>query len=478
MSTSGADSSTTLVQQIACNVIAVADAAIPSEVVEHTKMLILDAIGCALAATDEPAFRRAARVCADLGGSPDCTVIGSEQRVNLPQAVLLNGILIRSLDLNDTYLGPRQMGHPSDNIAVALSAGEKFRASGPSMIAGVALGYEIYCRMQDIIPTRGAWDHTTASALTAPIIAGRLMNLSSEQLAHAAALSATHGNTLSVVRTGQLANSKASANAMVASQAMLCTLFAAEGMTGPLNAIEHPRGLSNGMLAGADLDLLAQPFREGYRIMDSAIKAHPCIGTAQTMVAGVLQLRAEIADPRREVERIEVVMADLPNVRVQVADKQRRYPESRESADHSFYYLAAAALADGEISEAQFAPGRWVEPEMRDAMARVSVHTDAALNKYTPGSFPARVKLFLRGGATREIEVVFPKGHPKNRMSPAEVEAKFRACARGKVSRARQERIIKKVLHLDKLGSVAELMGELNGESATKDSLDAAHPSF
>jgi 2-methylcitrate dehydratase len=463
------NSPATLVQRIADNVLGVAAADIPSEVVEYTKALILDSIGCALAAAEEPAFERASRVFAQLGGNPDCTVIGSPRRVNLPQAVLLNGILIRALDLNDAYIGPGQMGHPSDNIAVGLSVGEKFRASGLSVIAGVALGYEIYCRIQDIIPARSTWDHTTASALAAPLIAGRLMGLSAEQAAHAAALSATHGNTLAVVRTGQLANSKASANAMVTSQAVLCALFAAEGMTGPLGVIEHARGLSTGMLAGAKLDLLAEPIGESYRIMNSAVKAYPCIGTAQAMVAGVLAARAGIADPAREARRIEVVMADIPMVRAQAADEQRRYPTSRESADHSFYYLAAAALSDGEISEAQFAPGRWLEPQMREAMARVSVRTDARLNKYTPGSYPAVVKLILQSGESREVEVIFPKGHPRNPMSPAEVEAKFRACARGRVPPARQERIIGKARELEKLESVAELMNDLVEENATRD---------
>jgi 2-methylcitrate dehydratase PrpD len=42
----------TLVQQIASNVLTVPAAAIPLEVVEHTKALILDSIGCALAATE------------------------------------------------------------------------------------------------------------------------------------------------------------------------------------------------------------------------------------------------------------------------------------------------------------------------------------------------------------------------------------------------------------------------------------------
>lgn len=455
------DRPATLVQQIAANVLGVSATTIPSEVVEHTKALILDSIGCALAAADEPVFARASQVLAQLGGSADCTVIGSSRRVNLPQAVLLNGILIRALDLNDAYIGPGQMGHPSDNIAVALSVGEKFRASGLNVIASVALGYEIYCRIQDIVPVRGTWDHTTASALAAPLIAGRLMGLNAEQLAHAAALSATHGNTLAVVRTGQLANSKASANALVASQAVLCSLFAAEGMTGSLGVIEHPRGLSTGMLAGAKLDLLAQRIGEQYRIMNSAIKAYPCIGTAQTMVAGVLQGRAGIADPAREVARIEVAMADIPIVSAQVADEQRRYPASRESADHSFYYLAAAALSDGEISEAQFAPGRWLQAEMTETMARVSIRTDASLNKHTPGSYPAVVKLILQSGESREVEVIFPKGHPNNRMSPAEVEDKFRACARDRVPPARQEKIIEKARELEKLASVAEFMSDL-----------------
>ena len=457
----GTDSQATLVRQIASNVLNVAPTTIPPDVVEHTKALILDSIGCALAAREEPAFARAARVFARLGGNPDCTVIGSSQRVNLPQAVLLNGILIRALDLNDAYIGPGQMGHPSVNIAVALSVGEKFRASGVKVIASIALGYEIYCRIQDIIPVRGTWDHTTASALGAPLIAGRLMGLNAEQLAHAAALSVTHGNTLAVVRTGQLANSKASANAVVASQAVLCSLFAAEGMTGPLGVIEHARGLSTAMLAGAKLDLLAEPIGERYRIRNSAIKAYPCIGTAQTLVAGVLQARVGIADPAREVDRVDVAMADIPIVSAQVADEQRRYPASRESADHSFYYLAAAALSDGEISEAQFAPGRWLQPEMREAMARVSVRTDASLNKYTPGSYPAVVKLTLHSGESREVEVIFPKGHPNNRMSSAEVEAKFRACARATLPSARQEKVIEKARELERLASVVELMSDL-----------------
>jgi 2-methylcitrate dehydratase PrpD len=56
--------------------LSVAATAIPLEVVEHTKALILDFIGCALAATEEPAIACASGVFAQLGGNPDCSESG------------------------------------------------------------------------------------------------------------------------------------------------------------------------------------------------------------------------------------------------------------------------------------------------------------------------------------------------------------------------------------------------------------------
>jgi 2-methylcitrate dehydratase len=117
-------------------------------------------------------------------------------------------------------------------------------------VASVVVGYEIYCRIQDLVQAGGLWDHTTGSALVAPAIAARLLKLTPDQLAHALALSAAHGNTLAEVRSGQLSNAKATANGIVAMQATLCVLLAAEGVTGPMTVLEGRRGLNRGLLAG------------------------------------------------------------------------------------------------------------------------------------------------------------------------------------------------------------------------------------
>src|SRR5438445_12042867 len=431
-------SKTPLVKQLAHWVIDFDPRSIPEDVASHAKLLILDSIGCALAAREEHAYRRALRTFDALGGKPECAIIGSRRRMPVTNAVMLNGILIRELDLSDIYVGPGQTGHPSDNIAVALSVGERQRSSGRDVLAGVILGYEIYCRIQDLIVNRSLWDHVTASALAAPRIAGRLLELEVERLAHALALSAAHGNTLAAVRSGQLSNAKAMANAFVAFQATLCSLLAAEGMTGPLAVLEGRGGLSQDLLAGADLALLMAPLRDHFRTSDVSIKAYPCIGTAQAMVAAVLEARAGITEPMREVKQIEIRMADVPFIRDQVEDHDRQRPTNRETADHSFYYLAAVALLDGELTTAQFEDDRWLQPSITALMERITVRTDPSLNKYTPGSFPCVLQITTANNESRVVEFPYPKGDPKNRMSPAEVEEKFRACTRKALTSAQQ----------------------------------------
>jgi len=120
------------------------------------------------------------------------------------------------------------------------------------------------------------------------------------------------------------------------------------------------------------------------------------------------------------------------------------------------------ALLDGELTEAQFEDGRWFEPSIMALMERMTIRTDASLNKYTPESFPCVLHIAMANGENRVVKVFYHKGHAKNRMSPAEVEGKFRACARGVLSEAQQAKIISLVRDLEKLASLTELMNHLS----------------
>ena len=69
---------TPLVKQIAERILEFDSQSIPDDVLLHAKFLILDSIGCALAAGKEHAYERALHTFEAIGGNPDCTIIGSQ----------------------------------------------------------------------------------------------------------------------------------------------------------------------------------------------------------------------------------------------------------------------------------------------------------------------------------------------------------------------------------------------------------------
>src|SRR5262249_59587719 len=113
-----------------------------------------------------------------------------------------------------------------------------------------------------------------------------------------------------------------------------------------------------------------------------------------------------------QIDRIEAIMAHLPMIVNQQAERTRREPRTREDADHSFTFLTAVALADGALTERQFANRRWLEPEMRALTAKVELKTATAIIPRAPGSMPARIEGHLDGGERLRSECPVPPGPP------------------------------------------------------------------
>lgn len=431
---------------------------IPQPVVEKAKTHVLDSLGCAFGALEESAPQGVLRAVAAMGGTPECTVIGLPERTSAANAVLANGMLVRDLDLNDSAQEWGGAGHPSDNIPVALAIGERQGSSGREVTAAIVLGYELYLRSPS---SKGPWDGSTHSSLVAAAIAGRLLGLSVDQLSNAIALAVAHCNTLNIVRRGQLSAAKSLANPMVARTAVTSALLAAEGVTGPPTAVEE---WSAAVFGGADLSALLD--LSEYRTPYVGLKAHPAIGTSQCALTAALQIREKIKDPLAEIERIDVRMADLPFVRGQVSDTERRNPTTRESADHSFPFLVAVALLDGELSLKQFEDGRWFDPGVRALIDRMTIDVDSGLNKYLPGGFPASVRVHTKDGRDLFEEVPYHPGHPRNPMTPKQVQAKFHRFSSHVVPQDRRDAIIVAVDALDQAPTIQPLMSLLKSAHA------------
>jgi 2-methylcitrate dehydratase len=451
------------IEELARWVLAPRADAIPEAAVEQAKLLILDTIGCGFAALDEESARAVLATLTDLGGTPQCSVIGAAAKTSAPNAVLVNGALIRILDLND-YVNNRKGeigGHPSDNIPVALAAGEMCGSPGRELIAAIVLGYEVFGRAKDLIERDSGWDGVTISGLVAPAIAGRLMGLDAQRLAHGLALSGARAPTPLAVRHGAISAAKSFANALVAQNGMQAAMLARHGVTGPLDLMENPFGLRPVFSKTEALAALTSPMPQDSYIMRANIKAYPCLATGQAIVAAGIELNRQVGSALNgdmsRLRHIRVAMADMPFLRRQKDDPGRIDPTSREAADHSFNFLAAVAVLDGEFGLAQFENERWNDPQVRAVMARLEIAVDGQLNARSPGSFPCRIEARCDDGSMLVADIPDPPGFSRHGLDADAVTGKFNAVTAAHLDAGSRARIIEAVMALDRSPSCADL---------------------
>ena len=419
---------------------------LPELAVHETKRRLIDALGCAMGArhadTPRAAERVAPRVASEQAAS---TLYGS--RTSPDMAAFVNGILIRYLDFNDTYLS-KEPAHPSDNLAAVLAAGEASGSTGKELIAAAVVAYEVQCRLADAWSIRSqGWDHVCYGAFSTALGAGKLLGLDAPELVHAQGISGVAHMAMRQTRAGKLSMWKGAAFANASRNGVLAAMLAAQGMTGPAPIFEGEMGFFAEVAHGAfDLPDLGGRNGAEYMLPKTYIKNWPAEYHAQSAIDAALQLREQIGGPGT----IDRVLIETFDAAVEIiADPEKWRPKTRETADHSLPYCVAVALQDGEVGLAQFSERRIADPTLLDMVSRVEVRPDAGLDARYPASTPNRITVTTRDGQEAFREVEFPKGHSGNPMTDDEVESKFRRLADGELAPDRQAEMLRRLWALE-----------------------------
>jgi 2-methylcitrate dehydratase len=447
------------IEQLATWTLAVRTQDIPAAAAEKAKLLLLDAVGCGFAAFGEEGATAVLDTLKDLGGAPQCTVLGSTSKTSAPNAVLVNGSLIRILDLND-YVNTKSGqigGHPSDNIPVAVAVGEVAQSPGRDVLAAIVVGYEVYGRLKELMDRDSNWDGATVSGFAAPAMAGRLWGLDARALANALALSAARAITPIAVRQGDISGAKNVANALVAQNGVQATILARHGMTGPLDLFENTHGIKSVFPGINWMEAMTTPMAAESYIMGCHIKAYPCLATGQGIVAAGIKLHEMVNGDVERLTHVKVAIADTPSLQRQKDDPGRVDPQSREAADHSFNYLAAAALLDGDFGLDSYDNERWNDPKVRAMMGRLEIVCDASLNPRSPGGFPCAMHGTDRDGKTHLAEVLDPPGFSRKGVDSGAVLKKFNSITAHQLGPSSRQRIVDAAMSLDTSPSCAAL---------------------
>ncbi|HVO96198.1 MAG TPA: hypothetical protein VMT22_25300, partial [Terriglobales bacterium] len=80
---------------------------------------------------------------------------------------------------------------------------------------------------------------------------------------------------------------------------------------------------------------------------------------------------------------------------------------------------------DGNITSHTFESERFRDPDVIAMMAKVTLREDPEFTKQYPERWNCRIVAETVMGGRHEVHVAYPKGHPENPFSDAEVEQKF-----------------------------------------------------
>ncbi len=435
------------------------------EVVHEVKRRMIDSLGCALGAWNEEPCKIAREVASEFSARKGSTIIGTADKAPPDWAAFANGCCIRYFDYNDTYLS-KEPAHPSDNISAALAMAESIGASGRELIVAIALAYEVQCRLCDAASIRArGWDHVTYGAFSTALACAHLVKLDPEKMRHAVNIAGVACAAMRQARVGELSHWKGVAFANAARHGVYSALLARAGMTGPAPIFEGQMGFEKQL--GVSLGNVGEIFVKrpeakninqgtAAMILNTSIKYWPAEYHSQSAIEAALFLRKSIVD-LAQVKSMTIESHDA-SVDIIGSEPEKWRPETRETADHSLPYITAIALMDGEVTNKQFEPERFADPEIWKFLEKVKVERNGELSALYPGAVANIVHLDLADGRRLTKRIDYPLGHAKNPLKDSEVEGKFRALVEPGFGGERAKAIVDLVWKLDEAKNVDELM--------------------
>ena len=400
------------------------------EALAQLKLRVLDALGCAIGATDAGPMRAVREHTEELGGAPLATLIGGG-RTAPDRAAFANGALVRYLDFNDSYFAPGETCHPSDNLAPVLAAAELAGATGRELLVALAVAYQVQCRLSDEAPVRDrGFDHTVQGAYAAAAAAAKALRLDAGEIANAVAIAGTSLNALRVTRTGALSHWKGLAYPAAAFGAVHAALLARRGITGPRAVFEGTKGFEDTIAGPFEIDWEREDLE---RVRETFLKRFNAEIHSQSALEAALELREEHALDPAQVERVE---AEVFQVAFDIigggAEGAKTDVRTKEEADHSLPYLLAVALLDGQVLPAQYAPERIAAADVQALIRRVGVRPAADLSARFPAEHACRLRIVLRDGRELTAEKADYLGFRTRPMGWDDALAKFELLAGGR----------------------------------------------
>ena len=424
-----------------------------SDALKEAQRFLYDSIGCAYGAFHTKDVNIIRDIYKDLGGKEESTVIGFGDRLPAVNATLVNSLMIRALDYNDIYW-KEDPSHPSDLIPAALAVGEMVGASMKEVITAIILAYEFEMRLCEFaVPgvRERKWHHATLTQFVSPIVAGKLLDLTVDQMVYAIGISGCHNHTIGCPTAGKLTMMKNTVDPMAVQAGVFAALMAQNGYSGTEAVFEGKEGFMDVFGPKWDNDKLLGGLGKKFKILECSMKGFPTEALTHTHLTCMLKVIKENDIKPEQIQSATVTtIARACDI---LFDPHKYRPESRETADHSLPYCLAAAIVDRQISTASFSDEKLKDPRIWQVIDKIKGEASVEFEKMFPAKQPSKVVVRTKGGKEYSAYLEYPKGDPRQPMTEEDLDIKFTGLAEKLLNVQRRKNIKEAVFNCEKLSA-------------------------
>lgn len=443
---------TTISQILASHLQTLSFESLPSEVVEKTRMAVLDLLGAALDGSQSEESSYLNNALARLDQGQGGTIWGRGTEASYPMAALANGTAAHARELDDWGGGL----HPGAVcIPTAIAAAECLGANGREIILAIVAGYEVMMRVAEAAGGDAQYDsgwHPTGTcgSLGAAAAASKILHLDEQQTVWALGLAGSFtGGTLAFLKDGAM--SKRFHPGKAAETGLVAAFMAQQGFTGPAYIFEAEKGgfLTTYGAGTKDTTALSETLYDEFRIMRSGLKPYASCRDVHAAVDAVLALKA----------RTGLKAAQISHILVETTHEAKLLCAKKEcstilDAQMSIPYGVAIALAGAKGDLRRYTQSQLAN----ESIARLADKVDVVASpKFETQDHCAELTVELVDGQTVVERVDIASGDPLNPMAEHEVVGKFCELAATRLQTKQVEQVVDIVSHLEELEAVTEL---------------------
>ena len=431
--------------------------ALPEDVVEQTKLHILDTISAMISGSELPPGRIALRFAQEYAGKEVATVVASNFVCGPIEAALTNGMLAHADETDDSH-SPSQ-SHPGCAVVpAALATGERFAISGTHFLRAVTLGYDVGTRVTMTLggqrfEAESHWStHSISPLFGAAAAAGCAAGLNAQQMrwllgytAHqSSGLGAWNRDTQHVQKAFHFAG-------MTARGGVTAAMLVQAGWSGVDDIFSGKDNFFAAYNPHADPAGLIDKLGERYEVARTNIKKWPVGSPIQAALDAIVLLRKE----RR------FAAADVQTLTVRLAKDEAAIVDNREIPDICLQHVLAMMLLDGTVSfTSAHDTERLKDPATLRERGKVQLIPDEGLEQLMPLRV-AIVDIVLTDGTHLSQRVDNVRGTPENPMTRAEVAAKATDLIAPVLGGMQGARLVNAILRLEDVPDVQRLRPSL-----------------